>query len=295
MEGLSRYISVVEKNYPADDRAGKISRARLEAVIRRAAELYAAESDADDSVSEAELIRIASELGLPSRFVRQALYETPGAPVEPSVVDRLCGPAQVSVARVVPNEPDLTFKRLEEYLVTREYLQVVRRQPGRAWFIPAEDLVSRIIRSITRPSSRHLLARTRGVALAVHPLEEGRSHVRLELNLASLRKEFLVVGGVVGGGPIGITVGAIGAAIVDSMAGPLGTAGIFAALGAGMIASASAGIGIAARAFRGQRKTAAGEAESLLDRIETGDRLDPPLPPWRQKLQSRLFRSPLRP
>jgi hypothetical protein len=283
------YIPAVDNKEHSKDLTGPISRPQLEAVIRRAAELYAAEADADDGVSETELIRIASELGLPSRLVRQALYETPGTLAEPSLADRICGPAQLSVARVVPNEPGLTFERLEEYLVTREYFQVTRRQPGRAWFLPADDLVSRIIRSVTKPSNRHLLTRARGVALTVHPLEEDRAHVRLDLNFASMRKDLLIMGGVIGGGPVGLTLGAIAAAAIDSIiAGPLGPAGIFGAIGAGMIASGSAGLAIAAASFRRQRKAAGHEVEGLLDRIETGERLDPPLPPWRRRLQKHL-------
>jgi hypothetical protein len=273
---------------------GRISRAQLEAIIRRAAELYAAETDADDGVSEAELIRIASELGLPPRLVRQALYETPAGATETSLLDRLFGPAQVSITRVVPNDADLAFGRLEEYLVTREYLQVTRRQPGRAWFIPAEDLVSRIIRSISRPSGRHLLTRARGVALAAHPLEEGRAHLRLDLNYRSLRKDLLIMGGVIGGGPVGIVAGGVMAAAIDAAAGPLGPLGVFAALGGGIIASASAGIALAAAHFRRQRKQAGYEVESLLDRVESGERLDPPLPPWRRRLQRHLLRLPPR-
>jgi hypothetical protein len=282
----------VDKKQPADDSAGRISRPQLEAVIRRAAELYAAETDAEDGISEAELIRIASELGLPPRLVRQALYETPASAAPPSLLDRLCGPGAISIARVVPNEASLTFARLEEYLVTREYLQVTRRQPGRAWFIPADDLVSRIVRSVSRPPRRHLLTRARGVALAVHPLEEARAHVRLDLNYSSLRKDFLVAGAVLGGGPVGLLAGGILGTAVDALAGPLGPVGIFAAVGGGVIASASAGMAIAAANFRRRRNQAGNEVEHLLDRIETGERLEPPLPPWRRRLKAQLFRLP---
>jgi len=272
--------------------SGAISRARLEAVIRRAAELYAAEADADDGVSEAELLRIAEELGLPSRLVRQALYETTEAPSEPTLVDRLSAPATLSVSRVVPNEAALTFARLEEYLVTREYFQITRRQPGRAWFIPADDFVSGIVRAISRPSNRNALAHARGVALSVHPLEEGRSHVRIDMNYAHTRKGYLVTGGVVGGLPAGLMVGGLLAGVADALAGGIGPAAIISTIGAGMAASASVGITIAAAQFRKFRNRAAAEAEHLLDRVETGERLDPPPPPWRRRLQQHLKRLP---
>lgn len=280
----------MDNNQPGADTAGPISRPQIEAVIRRAAELYAAETASDDGISEAELIRIASELGLPARLVRQALYETPAAHAEPSLLDRLCGPGEISIARVVPNEAELTRKRLEEYLVTREYFQVTRRQLGQAWFIPADDLVSRIVRSISRPARRFHIPKARGIALAVNPLEEGRAHVRIDLNYGSVRKDSLIVGGVLGAIPVGLAVGGILAGTIDAVAGPIGAAGVFAALGSGMIASASAGIALAAAHFRRLRRLAGGEVEHLLDRIETGERLDPPLPPWRRRLQAQLQR-----
>jgi hypothetical protein len=280
----------VDNEQPGADSKGPISRPQLEAVIRRAAELYAAETASDDGISEAELIRIASELGLPPRLVRQALYETPRTTAEPSLLDRLCGPGEVSVARVVPNEAELTRKRLEEYLVTREYFQVTRRQPGQAWFIPADDLVSRIVRSLSRPARRFHIPRARGIALAVNPLEEGRAHVRLDLNYGSVRKEIVVMGGVVGGLPVGLALGGVLAATVDAVVGPIGAAGVFATMGAGMIASASTGIALAAAHFRRLRKNAGAEVAHLLDRVETGEPLDPPLPPWRRRLQAQLQR-----
>ena len=57
--------------------APRITREDLQLVIRRAAELYTAETDADERLSESEVLRIADELGLPGRHVRQALYELP--------------------------------------------------------------------------------------------------------------------------------------------------------------------------------------------------------------------------
>lgn len=279
-------------NKPADDTSGAISRARLEAVIRRAAELYAAEADAGDGVSETELIRIAAELGLPSRLVRQALYETPAATPEPSLIDRISAPPILSIARVVPSEPELTFERLEEYLVTREYFQITRRQPGRAWLIPADDFVSGIIRSFTRPANRNALTHARGIALSVHPLEEGRAHVRLDLNYRATRKGLLVSGGVIGGLPVGIMAGGLLAGISDAIIGGLGPTAVLATIGGGMAASATAGIAIAAAQFRRLRKRATNEAEHLLDRVESGDRLDPPPPPWRRRLQQHMRRLP---
>ena len=52
-----------------------ISRRDLPAVVKRAAELAAVEGDAEEAISEEEVVRIAAELGLSERHVRQALFE----------------------------------------------------------------------------------------------------------------------------------------------------------------------------------------------------------------------------
>src|SRR5690606_37272751 len=78
-----------------------ITRPQRELVIRRAVELYAAQTDADERLSEDEVLRIGKELVLPSAIVRQAIYEAP-APSTTSIVDRWFGAAAVSVSRAVP-------------------------------------------------------------------------------------------------------------------------------------------------------------------------------------------------
>jgi hypothetical protein len=46
---------------------------------------------------------------------------------------------------------------------------------------------------------------------------------------------------------------------------------------------------MAARDFRSRLGLARRELAHLLDRVETGQRLEPPPPPWRRNLQERLF------
>lgn len=275
-------------NKPAEENPRAISRTRLEAVIRRAAELYAAEADADDGISESELFRIADELGLPAPFVRQALYEISGEPSRPSLIDRISAPPTLTVGRVVPGEAGAIFRELEEYLVTREYFQLKRRQGGRAWFTPADDFLSGIARSFTRPSSRNALAHARGVSLAVDPLEEGRSYTRVDLDYRPARRSLLLSGGILGAFPFGLLIGGGIAGAAEIMTGGIGAGTIIGTMGASMAASAAGGVAIAAGHFRKLLGRAAGETHGLLDRLEAGDRLDPPPPPWRRRLQKHL-------
>src|SRR5690606_38914849 len=145
-----------------------IRRADFEHVIRRAAELSLRETDPDDNLSEEEVLRIATELGLPLQHVRQALFELPDLKVEPRWYDRFFGPAVFSVARVIPTRKEPALRRVEDYLVTREYLQIVRRKGDTIAFVPADDTISSVARAIARPGSRHTISRASRMMVGVH-------------------------------------------------------------------------------------------------------------------------------
>jgi hypothetical protein len=166
---------------PSGEHPRALSRHALEHVIARAVELSLAETDAEEQVSEDELVRIAEELGLSARHVKQALYERPPEDRPVGFLDLNFGSESVTVVRSVPHDQPIVLSRLEEYLVTREYLQLRRRQGMNAYFEPAEDAFSSIARAFSRPSGRFHLARTQRAYLTVRPLESGWSHIRLEV------------------------------------------------------------------------------------------------------------------
>jgi hypothetical protein len=91
-----------------DDRS--VDRRQFDDVIRRAAELAAAESDhGEGALAESELIRIAGEVGLSERHVRRALAEvrSGASPVEDDsgLFARVFGVGRVRAGRVVPGTP----------------------------------------------------------------------------------------------------------------------------------------------------------------------------------------------
>ncbi|HEX7090714.1 MAG TPA: hypothetical protein VF192_11310 [Longimicrobiales bacterium] len=281
-------MSIMDDHVPAPaDRS--ITRQQLEAVIRRAIELYTARADAEERVSEEEVLRIGAELGLPADLVRQAIYEAP-AVLDPSLAHRFVGPATVSVVRALPLADQEAAARLEEYLSTREYLILRRRQQSVAYFEPAEDTISKMARALSRPARNWYLARARGVALAVRPLEQGRSHVRIDMDLGNRRRE-AVANGLVGGGLLGLALGGAGAVAASlGLADTLGTtfatvAAAFAGI-AGLGGGLSAGLAAAAAGYRRRLAAARVEVEGLLDRLERGERLEPPPAPWRRLLRS---------
>lgn len=270
-----------------------ITRGELQLVIRRAAELYTSEADAGDRLSEAEVLRIADELGLPGRHVRQALYELPRSRGEESGwIDRWYGLPTVVGTRLAPGTPDEVLDRLEDYLVTRELLQVLRRQGGRAAFTPADDTISNMARAVRRPERNWQIARSRRVLVEARPMLEGESHVRLELDIEPQRRKALR-SGIVGGALVGLPLAAGAFFPVGHMVFEI--AGDAAAYAAGLTAGAGAfgasvagGMAVARSRFQARVENARMEIAGLLDRLEGGRKLDPPPAPWLRGLRSRI-------
>ena len=261
-----------------------ITRAELQLVIRRAAELYTSEADADERLSEAEVLRIADDLGLPGRHVRQALYELPRTRSDASGwVDRWYGPPTVARTRVAPGSPEEILDRLEEYLVTRELLQVLRRQGGRISFSPADDAISNVTRAVRRPERQWQIARSRRVLVEARPMPERECHVRVELDLEPQRSR-AVRSGLVGGAILGIPLAAAAFLLGDAAAY---AAGLTAGAGA-FSASVAGGMAVARSRFRSRVESATMEMAGLLDRLEGGRKLDPPSAPWLRSLRSRI-------
>ena len=257
-----------------------LARTDIEAVIRRATELTLAEAEARDEISEDELVRIAAEVGLSTHHVRRALHERPSLQVRPRWYDRWFGSPLLAETRAVGTRADAALRGLENYLCTREYLQVVRRRPSEIAFIPADDAFSRVARAFTRPSGRFHLARARRVVLDVRPLEPESAHVRIETDFSGERVRYVRTGGLVG-----MALGLAAGGVIELIAGGLSGLGV----AAGTAAGGGIGFSTAAHYFRARLANARLEIAHLLDRVETGQRLEPPPPPWRRNLQERLF------
>lgn len=275
---------------PQDRPAGRaIARRDFEQVIRRAAELAAHDSDADELLTEDEVLRIARELGLEPHHVQRAMHELPELRRPPQWYDRWFDSPIFSVSRVVPGRIDPTLRRVQDYLVTREYLQPVRRRGDSVAFVPAEDTISSLSRAFARPGSRHVVSRASRLVLSVQRLPDDRAHIRFDVDLAEARGEALKGGLLMGG--IGGAVAGVGLAVVATGFTPaaLGPVPEVLAFGGTLAASLVAGVSAAASRFRRRIATARLELAALLDRVEHGESLDPPPAPWRRKLQMRLF------
>jgi hypothetical protein len=273
---------------PVDPTAKAIVRADFEAVIRRAFEMSLTEADADEKLSEEEVIRIATELGLSAKHARQALYELPELESPPSIFEKQFGPAVISSSRAVPGDAHNTLRRLEDYLHTREYLQVVRRRQGRLLFMPADDTISYLARGMLRPSHRFQLSRARHVALTARPLDGANTHVQIATDMSDQRKRSIRTG-LVGGTIGGIVVGGI-SAFLAGVHGPEAAAPVLAAamFAAGLGATVTTTLSATAARFKARMAAARLELDGLLDRAERGEALEPPAAPWRRRLQLKM-------
>lgn len=246
----------------------RLTNEQFELVIRRAAELQARAAEAgDDGLTEAEIVRIGKELGLSGPYLNQALAEVRGqVGGEKGVLDRVMGEAVLQASRVVPGDADEVRKRLEDYLVQREYLGVVRRLPDRLLMEPAPGAIAAVGRATSRALSRASLLRVSNLEVSVAPLEEGFCHVSLLTRLTTERAGFLA-GGVLGGGGLGVGVAVFLGIAVDPAAALLG----LPLFGGGFYGMRWAYANTAERAQI--------QLESLLDRLEH-DELPSSPPRW---------------
>lgn len=263
----------------------QVSRDQLEKVIHRAAELQFGSGETPDVLEAAEVLRIAEEVGLEGRFVRQALAEVradaliPARPPDDSAATRLWGDAIIVAARVVPGERGSLQARLARYLAERESLRCVRDRPGQLVFAPAKGVVSQIQRGFDFGGHGYDLAKARSIGVMVQPLEEGRSLVSITADMTNQRT--------------GHAAGWYGG---------LGTFGLGSALGAILGAGApalivlpavAAGVGLAgtfgtSRTVAVQRRRLELAVQGLLDRLERGFDMPADRPSLRERITELL-------
>ena len=172
---------------------GEVSQAQLEKIIHRAAELQFAQGEKHDSLEAVEVLRIAEEVGLEGRHVRQALAEVradelvPSRPEDRSFATRLWGEAAVVESRVVPGSSEEVLEKLRTYLTDRESLRCVRDRPGQQVWEPASDLMSHLQRGLDFSGRGYELAKSKTLTILTQPLEDGRTLVSVISDIANTR------------------------------------------------------------------------------------------------------------
>jgi hypothetical protein len=201
----------------AEGSPARIDRAALERVIRRAAELQTAEREIGETVTSDELISLGREVGIPVRYLQQALLEERtrlGSPGANGLLERVAGPAEVAAQRVVQVDPEAVERNLIRWMESNELLCIQRQQPGRIIWEPIRGLQAAIRRSTAafgagkRP---FMLSRATTVSATILPLESGYSHVVLAADARKVRGEYLASGAALA------SVGAAGTATMVAL------------------------------------------------------------------------------
>ncbi len=262
-----------------DEQNRSLTRRQFDEVIRRASDLAACESDVGDgSLDEGELLRIAKEVGLPDRHVRMALAELRSGAIAPvgGPMERIFGPVTIRASRVVPGTPRALGASLDQFMVGGQLLQTVRKTDRRLQYRPAIDWASQVARVASATSRRYYVAAADSVEVRLEESGPGETLVDIEVDPGT-RGDAI---GVAVAGTLVSAAGGVGATLVWATMMPLAaaeTGGILVALVLSALATSWAG----SRHKRKLRDVRA-EVEGILDRLESGDALEPPPAAWRQ-------------
>ncbi len=195
----------------------RIDRAALERIIQRATELQTGDRDIGESLTSDEVMALGREVGIPGRYLQQALLEerTRMVTAGPSgLVERLTGPAQVTAQRVLHGEQDDIEQSLVRWLEQHELFCVQRHQPGRIAWEPVGGIQAAIRRATAAAGGAKrpmMLARADTLAATVVGLEPGFCHVSLTATARKARTEAL------GGSAAMATAGMAGAGILVAL------------------------------------------------------------------------------
>lgn len=183
----------------------RVDRAALERIIRRAAELQTAEREIGETLTQDDLMSLGREVGIPVRYLQQALLEehSPhGTPAPPGILDRVAGPGQVTAQRVVPIDSDLAEQNLVRWMERNELFCIQRQQRGRITWEPLSGFQAAIRRSAAALGAGKrpfMLSRAATVSATFLPLESGYTHVTLVADARKVRTEYLAGGSAMAG------------------------------------------------------------------------------------------------
>ena len=256
-----------------------LTRREFDEVIRRAAGIAASEPEgADTGLTELDLFRIAGEVGLDERHVRQALVQVRShPPAGGGPISALYGPTFVVASRVVPGTGSELTKVIDEFMVAGQLLQAVRRSKTVLLYRPAVDWASQIARAASSTSRKYYVASSKRVEVRLEEVDESHTMVAIEVEPGT-RDEYLAGGGIGGlGAGAGVGVG-VGLALATT-----GFIALAAAAGIALGSVAMGGVWWLTGSYHQKRLLEVrAEVEGILDRLEAGDTLEPPPSSWRR-------------
>jgi hypothetical protein len=237
-----------------------ISRAALDRIVQRAAELQTGEHDIGEGLTEDEVLALGKDVGIPARYLRQALLEERTRTLDYTERGRsLVGPALLAAHRVVPGDRVAIEGALTLWMENEELLRVKRRYPDRTTWEPQVGFMASMQRGLRAGGRSYALAHAAEIAAQVTPLETGFCHVRLTADVRNLRRARLGgAAGLTGAGLLGTGAAAAAGVILPFV--------VFPMVGFGL-----AGLAVLLFAHSGQLEKLQVGLEQVLDRLERGE------------------------
>jgi hypothetical protein len=183
----------------------RIDRTALERIIQRAAELQTAEREIGDTLTSDELISLGREVGIPVRYLQQALLEERtrlGSVGSHGIMERVAGPGTVTAQRVVSLDSERAEQELIRWMEQNELFCIQRQLSNRITWEPLSGFQAAIRRSAAALGAGKrpfMLSRAATVTASVLPLESGYSHVTLMADTRNVRNEYLASSGALTG------------------------------------------------------------------------------------------------
>ena len=262
----------------SEEKGRSLTRHEFDAVIRRAAELASSDPDmGEGALTEAELFRIAREVGLGERHVRTALSEVQAGVHQDRFLDRIFGPAVLHVNRVVPGTPKDLARKLDDFFAGTQLLQTVRRGPTLLQYRPSQDWASQIARAASFTSRKYYVASAKSVEVRLDVVDEGSTLVSLVVDPGTRGDS--IAGASAGGSAAGLVTG-IGSGVLLFTSGAVMvlSAGVGVVVGGVVLSGITYATG---KSHKKKLQEVQAELEGLLDRLEQGDSLEPPPASWR--------------
>lgn len=174
----------------------KLSRQKIDFVLRRAAEIEASRaledhdvSGGDSDLTVRELVRLGEEAGLASDAIVRALAEARRGGLKARETDTLAktiGPSRLVISREVPGPTTPVQRAVERFL--REQLMTVRRHHGdRIEWERAQGIWPGLVRSLDF-SKRYALAPVSRIDTVVTAEAEDLTAVTFEIDLSESRR-----------------------------------------------------------------------------------------------------------
>lgn len=221
-------LPVVPASRPA--RSGdpvRLDRAHAERVIARALELQDARQGRPDGLTLAEVADVAGQLGVAPDLVRRAALDVRLAGAvehEPSMAERLLGPARIVGATSVPVDIEAARQAVDRWMTTDEGMRMRGASADRQRWGKDARFVTEIKRGLGSPRASGVLRGLDEVDVTVEAIED-ETVVTLEADTRKIQKAG--VGIAAGSTLAGAAFGIAAATIIPDAAGGFSDLGQF--------------------------------------------------------------------